>query len=243
MASSPATSASRVALRYRQSMEEPARGTSPQSLQSNPSPPPRSHPPPPNTFPLRDPNQGRPPETADRAPQARTEGRLSRMERGPVGAAMCTLCRCFKEDVELMCIFFFFTSLVAQNPLCAKACKREGTIKSAYCASEFGESPDNHVQNKLSEDVCVWPSPSFFFCFQVLTGKVTSLSPGPRGTLNVHVSLIKAYKAGRLTITQVGETMSVKLVSQCKKCPLFRRGTTVLDTQVFVFPFFPKYSS
>ncbi|XP_073336034.1 procollagen C-endopeptidase enhancer a [Pagrus major] len=84
---------------------------------------------------------------------------------------------------------------VPQNPLCAKACKREGTIKTAYCASEF-----------------------------VLTGKVTSLSPGPRGTLHVSVSLIKAYKAGRLTITQVGETMSVKLVSQCKKCPLFRRG-------------------
>lgn len=46
-------------------------------------------------------------------------------------------------------------SLVAQNPLCAKACKRDGTIKSAYCASEFGESPDDHVQNKLSEDVSV----------------------------------------------------------------------------------------
>ena len=66
----------------------------------------------------------------------------------------------------------------------------------------------------------------------MLTGKVTSLSPGPRGTLNVNVSLIKAYKDGRLTITQVGETMSVKLVSQCKKCPLFRRGTTTLDTRV-----------
>uniref|UniRef100_A0A665XA50 Procollagen C-endopeptidase enhancer 2-like n=1 Tax=Echeneis naucrates TaxID=173247 RepID=A0A665XA50_ECHNA len=81
------------------------------------------------------------------------------------------------------------------NPLCAKACKRDGTIKSSFCASEF-----------------------------VITGKVTSLAPGPRGTLVVSVSLIKAYKAGRLTITQVGETMSVKLVSQCKKCPLLRKG-------------------
>lgn len=60
--------------------------------------------------------------------------------------------------------------------------------------------------------------------FPVLTGKVSSLSPGPRGTLHISISLIKAYKAGRLTITQVGETMSVKLVSQCKKCPLLRRG-------------------
>ncbi|XP_074528444.1 procollagen C-endopeptidase enhancer a [Halichoeres trimaculatus] len=84
---------------------------------------------------------------------------------------------------------------VPQNPLCAKACKRDGTIKTSFCASEF-----------------------------VITGKVSSLAPGPRGTLVVNISLIKAYKAGRLTITQVGETMSVKLVSQCKKCPLLRRG-------------------
>ncbi|XP_035480805.2 procollagen C-endopeptidase enhancer a [Scophthalmus maximus] len=88
---------------------------------------------------------------------------------------------------------------VPQNPLCAKACKRDGTIKTSFCASEF-----------------------------VITGKVTSLAPGPRGTLHVGVSLIKAYKAGRLTIKQVGETMSVKLVSQCKKCPLLRRGVNFI---------------
>nr|XP_043899047.1 procollagen C-endopeptidase enhancer a [Solea senegalensis] len=84
---------------------------------------------------------------------------------------------------------------VAQNPLCAKTCKRDGTIKTSFCASEF-----------------------------VITGKVTSLAPGPRGTLNVGISIIRTYKAGRMIITQVGEAMSVKLVSQCKKCPLFRRG-------------------
>ncbi|XP_029703718.1 procollagen C-endopeptidase enhancer 2 [Takifugu rubripes] len=84
---------------------------------------------------------------------------------------------------------------VPQNPLCTKDCKRQGTIKSSFCASEF-----------------------------VITGTVTSLTNGPRGTLLVSVSIIKTYKAGRLTITQVGETMSVKLVSQCRKCPLLRRG-------------------
>ncbi|KAM6907359.1 procollagen C-endopeptidase enhancer a [Xenentodon cancila] len=88
---------------------------------------------------------------------------------------------------------------VPQNPLCAKACKRAGTIKTSFCSSEFA-----------------------------ITGKVTSLSPGPQGTLHITVSLIKAYKAGRLTITQVGETMAVKLVSQCKKCPLFRRGVNYI---------------
>ncbi|XP_061659241.1 procollagen C-endopeptidase enhancer 2-like [Syngnathoides biaculeatus] len=88
---------------------------------------------------------------------------------------------------------------VAQNPLCAKVCKRDGTIKPSFCASEF-----------------------------VITGKVTSLAPGPRGTLLVGVSLIKTYKAGRLTITQVGESMSVRLVSQCRKCPLLRRGANYI---------------
>ncbi|XP_037543399.1 procollagen C-endopeptidase enhancer a [Nematolebias whitei] len=84
---------------------------------------------------------------------------------------------------------------VAQNPLCAKDCKRSGTIKTSFCSSEF-----------------------------VITGKISSLTLGPRGTLNINVSLIKAYKAGRLSIAQVGETMAVKLVSLCKKCPLLRRG-------------------
>lgn len=88
---------------------------------------------------------------------------------------------------------------VPQNPLCARACKRAGTIKSSFCASEF-----------------------------VITGTVTSLAPGPRGTLFVNVSIIKTYKAGRLTITQVGETMSVRLMSQCKKCPLLRRGVNYI---------------
>ncbi|KAM9847142.1 procollagen C-endopeptidase enhancer a [Aulostomus maculatus] len=88
---------------------------------------------------------------------------------------------------------------VAVNPLCARACKRDGTIKTSFCASEF-----------------------------VITGKVTSLAGGPRGTLLVSVSIIKTYKAGRLTITQVGETMSVKLVSQCKKCPVLRRGANYI---------------
>ncbi|XP_029625494.1 procollagen C-endopeptidase enhancer 2 [Salmo trutta] len=84
---------------------------------------------------------------------------------------------------------------VPLNPLCAKECKRDGNIKSSFCASEF-----------------------------VITGKVTALTPGPQGSVYIGVSLIKAYKAGRLTITQAGENMSVKLVSACKKCPVIRRG-------------------
>ncbi|XP_067290156.1 procollagen C-endopeptidase enhancer a [Pseudorasbora parva] len=81
------------------------------------------------------------------------------------------------------------------NPLCPKACKRDRTIKTSFCASEF-----------------------------VITGTMTALTSGPRGSMQATVSLIKAYKTGSLTITQAGETMSVKLVMPCKKCPVLRRG-------------------
>ncbi|XP_066507058.1 procollagen C-endopeptidase enhancer a [Hoplias malabaricus] len=81
------------------------------------------------------------------------------------------------------------------NPLCPKQCKRDGTIKANFCASEF-----------------------------VITGMVTALSPGPKGSVHATVSIIKAFKAGSLTITQAGETMSVKLVLPCKICPQLRRG-------------------
>ncbi|XP_077448933.1 procollagen C-endopeptidase enhancer a isoform X2 [Stigmatopora argus] len=88
---------------------------------------------------------------------------------------------------------------VAQNPLCANACKRNGTIKASFCASEFA-----------------------------ITGKVTSLAPGPQGTLLIGVTLIRTYKPGQLAIAQAGETMSVRLVSQCRKCPLLRRGSNYI---------------
>lgn len=85
-------------------------------------------------------------------------------------------------------------------------------------------------------DVAFWLTHPLYpqpFFSPVITGKVTSLVPRPRGTLQITVSLIKAYKAGQLTITQVGETMSVKLLSQCKKCPLLRKGE--LFVVVFIF--------
>uniref|UniRef100_A0A4W5LW31 Procollagen C-endopeptidase enhancer b n=1 Tax=Hucho hucho TaxID=62062 RepID=A0A4W5LW31_9TELE len=81
------------------------------------------------------------------------------------------------------------------NPLCNQACKRTGTLQSNFCATDF-----------------------------VITGKVTSLVPGPRGSVTVDVSLIKAYRSGRLAITQSGPAMSVKLASTCKKCPGLRKG-------------------
>lgn len=119
-----------------------------------------------------------------------------------------------------------FISSVSQNPLCARECKRPGAVKSSFCASEFGRfsrHPRSQVTDKLlcSDQVLLFP---------VITGTVTSMMNGPRGALHLSVSVIKTYKAGQLVITQIGETMSVKVVSLCRKCPLFRRGTSILNT-------------
>ncbi|KAJ8008028.1 hypothetical protein DPEC_G00100480 [Dallia pectoralis] len=81
------------------------------------------------------------------------------------------------------------------NPLCTQVCKRTGTLQSNFCPHDF-----------------------------VITGKVVSLVPGASGGVTVEVSLIKAYKSGRLTITKSGPAMSVKLTSTCKRCPGLRKG-------------------
>ncbi len=77
----------------------------------------------------------------------------------------------------------------------------------------------------------------------VITGKLTALTPGPSGSMQATVSLIKAYKTGSLTISQAGETKSVKLVMPCKKCPLLRRGKyiTVSDSLDFIQRSFLTY--
>ncbi|XP_053500975.1 procollagen C-endopeptidase enhancer a [Ictalurus furcatus] len=85
------------------------------------------------------------------------------------------------------------------NPLCPKTCKRDGSIKTSFCSSEF-----------------------------VITGTVNALSQAPQGRLLATVSIIKAYKAGGLTISQSGETMTVKLVLMCKTCPVLRRGQSFI---------------
>uniref|UniRef100_A0A4W5LWU7 Procollagen C-endopeptidase enhancer b n=1 Tax=Hucho hucho TaxID=62062 RepID=A0A4W5LWU7_9TELE len=78
---------------------------------------------------------------------------------------------------------------------------------------------------KLAKPARTTPKPkSAIRAKPMITGKVTSLVPGPRGSVTVDVSLIKAYRSGRLAITQSGPAMSVKLASTCKKCPGLRKG-------------------
>ncbi|XP_030285612.1 procollagen C-endopeptidase enhancer b [Sparus aurata] len=81
------------------------------------------------------------------------------------------------------------------NPLCTQACARTGTLQSSFCPNDF-----------------------------VITGKVTSLTTGQRGSATIEVSVIKAYKAGQLNITKSGPIMSVILTSTCKRCPGLIKG-------------------
>uniref|UniRef100_A0A3Q2NXA3 Procollagen C-endopeptidase enhancer b n=1 Tax=Fundulus heteroclitus TaxID=8078 RepID=A0A3Q2NXA3_FUNHE len=81
------------------------------------------------------------------------------------------------------------------NPLCPQLCARTGTLQSNFCPHDF-----------------------------VITGKVTSLSPGPGGSATLEVSLIRAYKTGRLNINKSGPIKSVPLTSSCKKCPGIVKG-------------------
>ncbi|XP_072315304.1 procollagen C-endopeptidase enhancer b [Eucyclogobius newberryi] len=81
------------------------------------------------------------------------------------------------------------------NPLCTQSCKRTGTLQSSFCTHDF-----------------------------VITGKVTSVTMGPRGSATVEVFLIKAYKPGQLNVTKSGPVMSVTLHSTCKRCPGIIKG-------------------
>uniref|UniRef100_A0A3Q0SAZ5 Procollagen C-endopeptidase enhancer b n=1 Tax=Amphilophus citrinellus TaxID=61819 RepID=A0A3Q0SAZ5_AMPCI len=76
------------------------------------------------------------------------------------------------------------------NPLCTQPCKRTGTLQTSFCPHDF-----------------------------VITGKVTFINSGPRGSATIEVSLIKAYKTGSLNITKSGPVKTVTLTSTCKRCP------------------------
>ncbi|XP_053271725.1 procollagen C-endopeptidase enhancer b [Pleuronectes platessa] len=81
------------------------------------------------------------------------------------------------------------------NPLCTQPCKRTGTLQTSFCPHDF-----------------------------VITGKVTSVTAGPRGSATIEVSVIKAYKTGRLNIAKSGPLTTIRLTSSCKRCPGLNKG-------------------
>ncbi|MEQ2207305.1 hypothetical protein XENOCAPTIV_010268, partial [Xenoophorus captivus] len=86
-------------------------------------------------------------------------------------------------------------SALPVNPLCTQPCARTGTLQSNFCPHDF-----------------------------VITGKVTSVNPGPNSSATLEVSVIKVYKMGRLKINRSGPIKSVTLTSACKKCPGIIKG-------------------
>ncbi|XP_051997874.1 procollagen C-endopeptidase enhancer 2-like [Xyrauchen texanus] len=89
------------------------------------------------------------------------------------------------------------TTIIAasvRNSLCSLPCKRKGTLEINFCQSHF-----------------------------VLSGKVTSVTPGTQGRAQVGVSIIKIYKKSTLNIKNKGPTMSVTL-TMCMKCQSLRKG-------------------
>ncbi|KAL4631132.1 procollagen C-endopeptidase enhancer 2-like [Arapaima gigas] len=85
--------------------------------------------------------------------------------------------------------------------LCPRLCKNNSTLQSSFCSSEF-----------------------------VITGKVTAVAPSLKDSASVSVTVIKAYKTGRLSVTQVGQDKTIQLKSTCMKCPVLRRGINYILT-------------
>ncbi|CAL8241575.1 unnamed protein product [Merluccius merluccius] len=83
----------------------------------------------------------------------------------------------------------------AKPKACNQACKRTGTLQSNFCPHDF-----------------------------VIAGRVTSLTPGARGSVVAEVTLIKAYKTGSLKLLKAGPVVSVQLSSSCRRCPELKKG-------------------
>ncbi|XP_039342913.1 procollagen C-endopeptidase enhancer 2 isoform X1 [Mauremys reevesii] len=99
--------------------------------------------------------------------------------------------------------------------LCQQKCRRNGTLESNYCSSNF--------VHLLKESVGVLCSLAVSIQTAVITGTViTAVTRG--GSLHATISIINVYKEGNLAIQQAGKNMSAKIIVVCKQCPLIRRG-------------------
>ncbi|KAM4678275.1 procollagen C-endopeptidase enhancer 1 [Discoglossus pictus] len=83
---------------------------------------------------------------------------------------------------------------------CPTQCRKTGTLKNHYCANKF-----------------------------VVTGVVKSLVKGDiENTLLANINIINTYKVGDLTIQEAGKSMSIKVINECPKCPILKRGSSYL---------------
>ncbi|NP_001082711.1 uncharacterized protein LOC398671 precursor [Xenopus laevis] len=83
---------------------------------------------------------------------------------------------------------------------CPQKCRKTGTLGSHYCANQF-----------------------------VVTGTVNSLTQGDsEKSLLATVTIIKTFKVEGLSIQESGKTMSIKVINECPKCPILKKGSSYL---------------
>ncbi|NP_001008157.1 procollagen C-endopeptidase enhancer 1 precursor [Xenopus tropicalis] len=83
---------------------------------------------------------------------------------------------------------------------CPQKCRKTGTIHNHYCANQF-----------------------------VATGTVSSLAQGDsEKSLLATVTIIKTYKVEGLSIQESGKIMSIKVINECPKCPILKKGSSYL---------------
>ncbi|XP_053574332.1 procollagen C-endopeptidase enhancer 1 [Bombina bombina] len=83
---------------------------------------------------------------------------------------------------------------------CPEKCRKTGTLSNHYCANQF-----------------------------VVTGTVKSVVKGDiENTVLANINIINTYKVGDLTIQQAGKSMAIKIINECPKCPILKRGSSYL---------------
>ncbi|OCT90902.1 hypothetical protein XELAEV_18019519mg [Xenopus laevis] len=83
---------------------------------------------------------------------------------------------------------------------CPLKCRKSGSLGSHYCANQF-----------------------------VVTGTVNALTQGDsEKSLLATVTIIKTYKVEGLSIQGSGKTMSIKVINECPKCPILKKGSSYL---------------
>uniref|UniRef100_A0A8C5LKY1 Procollagen C-endopeptidase enhancer n=1 Tax=Leptobrachium leishanense TaxID=445787 RepID=A0A8C5LKY1_9ANUR len=89
----------------------------------------------------------------------------------------------------------------AKTPVkCPEKCRKAGTLSAHYCANQF-----------------------------VVSGTVKTLVKGDEeNTLLATVNIINSYKVGDLSVQQAGKSMTIKVVNECPRCPILKRGLNYL---------------
>ncbi|XP_069499658.1 procollagen C-endopeptidase enhancer 1-like isoform X2 [Ambystoma mexicanum] len=85
--------------------------------------------------------------------------------------------------------------VLAPSVECPPRCKKTGTLQSNFCANNF-----------------------------VLSGTVKAVTKAPVRGVYVTLSILTIFKEGALSFQQAGQSMSLKVLVLCPRCPILKRG-------------------